>query len=588
MSRHLRFAAWLTLVLLLIVVTRMLLLHYSVFVYDEEEYKTGSIAYLIMSDPQLPILEYQPGDYEGGTLLFGLLTIPFFRLLGPNYLALKLVALFTTLLMAGAAVFFTRRFGGWPAALSAGALFIFPLPYLHQIGLLPWGNYAENATLTLVALALASILIGRKDTNPIYLVFYGALLGLGVWVHYGFLVTVLLVLLWWWMVDPKFVINRQGISLALGAVVGFSPWIIYNATHNWWGISRFADAVNKTPGLINRIAGFFKRFALLWLEDLPAGMHFHFAKVGTVKLIAYLYYVIILLFLVFLIISTRKKILEMVKSLWPKSPRVQLDQDFWMLAPVGYVVLYALVYSISDYGLFSRQWATMDPESHCHIFAIYPPLLLISAFSLAKIWKTTRRWLGLAMMVLLLVIGIVGYKSLLTPEMPQHERLTRRAYDEGVIYMEIGSKWGMDHNQLQKIEEQLNGHALRSFLFGAGIKYGLDHANSLSVALDKCAAQPDTLLPYCWFGVGTGLYNSSTVTPKELDRVVEGAPLNIRPWLVLGSCVGNIWIGNPDHAKCVEAQGIDVASMSPVGEEKALPIFVSGHLAMGRYRPDKE
>ncbi|MCZ7584304.1 MAG: hypothetical protein M5R36_13725 [Deltaproteobacteria bacterium] len=86
-------------VTLAVIAVRVLFLCFSEFVYDEEEYKTGSIAALVMDGPPLPLLEYQPGDYEGGTFFFGLLTIPFFAALGRTFVGLKAVSLATTLLL---------------------------------------------------------------------------------------------------------------------------------------------------------------------------------------------------------------------------------------------------------------------------------------------------------------------------------------------------------------------------------------------------------------------------------------------------------------------------------------------------------
>jgi hypothetical protein len=364
--------------------------------------------------------------------------------------------------------------------------------------------------------------------------------------------------------------------------------IVYNATHNWWGVGRFADAFGKSAGVGARLSAFGRRFVLLWTEDLPAGLHFHASSLATVKAVSYFYYAVTLALAALLIVLTRSRLRTMAVALWPRARRAAADADFWLLAPVAYVALYALVYSYSDYGLFARQWGSMDPETHCHIFALYPPLLLIGGLAVGRAWTTKWRWAGAAAVVALVLGGGFGYAQMLSFSRPESGRLSRAAYDLNVIYMEIGSKWGADPQQVQRLERQLSGPPLRAFLFGVGIKYGLDHAKSLAVALDECAVQPDHLLPYCWFGIGTGLYAGSTLPPEQLDAVLGNAPERVRPWLVLGSCVGSIWTGHAEYHTCQDAARIYVPAIAPPPEARALQVFVWGHLVMGQFRPAKQ
>ncbi|MDP8225717.1 MAG: hypothetical protein P9L99_20320 [Candidatus Lernaella stagnicola] len=586
MSRRARITL-LCLLVALVVFGRLLLLYYSEYVYDEEEYKTGSIAALIMDGPKLPLLEYQPGDYEGGTLLFGLLTVPFFALFGKTYFALKLLALTTSLFMAIFAAWFAARHGGTPAAVATGVLFVLPPAYVAQVGLLPWGNYAENATLSLGMLVAASYLFAAKRPRLWQYFLFGAVLGLGVWIHYGFLVTVALLALWWWVSRTSGL--RHVAAAAVGGVVGFSPWIIYNITHNWWGLGRFADAVNKSPDAGSRIVAAVKRFGMLLIDDIPAGLSFHAGTLAGTKALSYLYYVLLLALTVTLVVLLRRRWRDGWRALWPTKPRAVSDAALWSLAPVGFVLLYSLVYSVSDYDLFARQWGTLDAEPYCHIFALYPMLLLSAGLAVGHAWRTRLRWPAATVAAVLAIMGVVAIGGLLTPNRPQHERLRRPAYDMGVIYMEIGSKWGADHAQLTKIQRRLDGQALRSFIHGAGIKYGLDHPTSLPVALDKCAAQSDALVPYCLIGVGTGLYvGDAYLHLPQRNEVLRGSPAAARPWLTLGACVGNIWTGRADHWSCGLASAIDVAALAPEGEKDDLPGFVSGHLAMLQFRPQKE
>lgn len=569
---------------------RVILLYWSEFVYDEEEYKTGSIAYLIMEGPQLPLLEYQPGDYEGGTLFFGLLTIPFFFLFGQNYLALKLVALLTTLITALAATLYARRHGGPAAAIATGALFILPPVVMLQIGLLPWGNYAENAMLSLVMLLAASHLYATARPSLWKHALFGFGLGFGVWIHYGFLVTVVWLAILGWLARPRGMGGRQILAMLTGALGGFTPWIAYNATHHWWGLGRFGDALRGPghPGA-RLIAGAGRLWGLLTV-DLPAGLHFRAASVTTIKIFAYLYCFLLLLLLALLLRLLWKKAGAMLHALWPTANRAVPDAAFWSLAPAGFLLLYTLVFVFSGYGLFGREWGSMDAENHAHIFALYPFGLLVAGLAVGAAWPT--RWRGPAAVAVagLVVLGAVGFRGMLTPDRPQAERLSRDAYDRGVIYLEIGSKWGADAERVQQLQQKLEGQALRYFVYGAGLRYGLDHPGDLSAALAKCAEQPENLRPYCWVGIGFGFYVPTPLPlpEAEVDALLKWAPAHLRPWLIVGACVGNTARGAGAHWSCDEAPAVDIRAIAPPGQEEELASFVAGQLAMGEFRPGKE
>ncbi|NLH47002.1 MAG: hypothetical protein GX444_00200 [Myxococcales bacterium] len=576
------------LLVLAVLADRLPLLYYSEYVYDEEEYKTGSIAALIMAGPELPLLEYQPGDYEGGTLLFGLLTIPYFLLFGKTYLALKGVALTTTVLMALFASWFAWRRTGWPGGLATGALFLLPPAAVLQIGLLPWGNYAENAMLSLAAFLLVfRQLAAPRQTIRDYLL-HGVFFGLGVWIHYGFAVTVLWLLVLWWLARPAGAGFRHGMAVLAGALVGLLPWFLYNLTHDWRGLGRLTDAVGKSTGLGRRLASGFGRLWHLWTNDLASGLHFHGFSVPAIQFLSYGYLILALFLFGMSIAFYRRKLAEMGRALLPGSRRVEADAAFGAMFPIGFVLLYSVVFSFSDYGLLAPEWGLLDPESHAHIFILYPMLLLAGGLAVGAAWPGRWRYPALAALVGLLGLGAVAYAGLLTPVRPQAERLKSNAYDRDVIYMEIGIKWGAEHERIQQIERRLSGPALQSFVFGAGIKYGLDHARQLNIAVDKCAAQPDPLLPYCWFGIGVGLYEGRQLPVEELDALVRRAPSGLQPWLILGGCTGNIWAGHPDHPLCAEASRIDVGALVPPDSAAALRQFVAGHLAMAEVRPAKQ
>jgi len=586
-SPRLRAISWLALLALAVVAGRVYLLCQSEYVYDEEEFKTGAIGAVIRAPHSLPLFDYQPGSYEGGTFLYGLLTIPFYRIIGQNFLSLKILALITTLLTVFAAVFYARRGGGVSAAVATGLLFLWPSAFILQTDLLVLGNYAENAMLTLVGLLFASWVLSAEKRSLFAYLALGVLLGFGVWVHYGFLVTVITILVLWWMINPRFAFSSRGGAVFAGMVLGFGPWILYNAPRHWAGIRRFTEAVNKAGGLGSQITGSFKRFFLLWWEDIPAGLHFHSSSIAVVKSFSYLYYLISLACIVVLLAIYRNNLRQMARSLRPAAPRALPDRGFWALAPVLYLLLYALIYSFSNYGIYLRQWGSMDPESHCHIFALYPPLLLIAGLAFGAAWPTRWKPAAGGGLAVLLVLGVIGFMGLLTPELRPAERLRRPIKETGVIFLEMGGKTSGDPSEMGRIQRRLDGSALYHFVYGAGIQFGLDYNRNLPLAFEKCSPQPENLRPYCWFGIGTGLYQAPLI-PQAKQEALSRAPENIRPWMTLGACVGNIWSGQVNAEPCPAARQMSVHDLAPAAEAETLAVFIASQLVMNDARPLKK
>ena len=75
--------AYLAGLVLLYVFTRLLVLFCAIdkVTLDEELYR-GNIAKELISGPAFPFLDYQRSEYEGGSLVNGVLAVPFFLLFG--------------------------------------------------------------------------------------------------------------------------------------------------------------------------------------------------------------------------------------------------------------------------------------------------------------------------------------------------------------------------------------------------------------------------------------------------------------------------------------------------------------------------
>jgi hypothetical protein len=570
-----------------LILIRLIFLLFSEYVYDEEEYKTGSIAALVMDGPTLPILEYQPGDYEGGTLFFGLATIPFFYVFGKTFVGLKALALATTLLLGLFSVLWARKMAGNAAALFAGGLSLFPIPYIIQVTSLPWGNYAETAALSaLTFLIFHSFLFEKKQSYGVSVVL-GFLWGFGTWVHYGYLVTPLTCLLIWHMTDAALFKSKKFYAAIASAIVGFSPWLAYNLTHHFWGMFRFSDATYAEAGR-SRISLLIERAWSLLTSDLAAGMHFRFGSGAFDKIISYAYEIILVATCAVFALLVARKLLGWVISLSPlPRHKAEADQDMAQAIPLIYASAFGAAYCLSGYGLFAQTWTGFDPETHAHIFQLYPALTMVAAVVFGRLWPQ-RKFLVAGAFTALIIMGFLGGHAMVDFQRPQSARLHAQAWDKDVIFMEIGSKWARSHTELNVLVEKVPDHAKRSMSFGAGITYGLFHIGSLHVAVDKCAALPERWWPYCRLGIGTGLSSSGQLTSEELTGEISTAQSDAQSAITTGTAIGYIWYGKMDHPAIAQAAQAPLPGVLIDAEQAAWTQFLKGHLAMAQSRPQKE
>ena len=566
---------------------RALFLVYSVYVYDEEEVKTGAIARIMMDGMKLPLLEHQPGDYEGGTFLFGLLAVPYMIVFGKGYLGLKMLALTTSLLLALFSVLWIHKLEGVPGAVAAAVLWLFATPYVFQVAFIPWGNYAETAMLSAITFYLLHTTVAQGRITWLRVSALGFLFGLGVWVHYGFLVTVIVALFAWALMDLRSLFSKKLTALIGGGLVGFSPWFAYNITHYFWGLERFQDAARPASGhgKIVRVA---VRLFDLFTEDIPVALHLIVENVTVTKVMSYTYYLLFVALAVALLFFLRDHIASLFRRMIPKNQDAQGRIHIARLVPFLYFFGYAFVYCWTEYGLFSTNWGDRDPETHVHIFVMLPAMIWIAAEGAGFLWRKNKiaAVLPVAAMALL---GGIGQAQLIDFSTSQTWRLGTDFRNEApVIYMEIGSKWGRKHFELDRVADRLGDKEKRSFYYGAGIKFGLDHIDSFQVGLDKCLSLPERFMPYCQMGLGTGLASAGLVETSDLEARINIAPEPVRPFVVAGAAVGAIWFGRMDHPYLQKVREIDFANLVPPIEMQAFPDFVRGHLHMAEVRPPKE
>jgi hypothetical protein len=201
---------------------------------DEELYR-GNVAKELIAGASFPFFDYQRSEYEGGSLVTGVLAIPFFLLFGEKLISLKLAGL-----SIGAGLFmlwylFLERFFSRRIAVLASLLLIVPPPPYLKASISSFGaQYEVNFFTILAAFIFYQVFFVKKRKSLFGLL--GAVCGFGLFYHYGFFPTVVTIILFWYVFDKKFLLKNEFFIFAAGFLAGFAPWIWYNLTHHFQGL----------------------------------------------------------------------------------------------------------------------------------------------------------------------------------------------------------------------------------------------------------------------------------------------------------------------------------------------------------------
>ena len=528
---------------------------WSPYTHDEEEVKPGAVAHILLTDPRLPLSEYVLGGYEGGVLVVALAAVPFEVVFGHTVLAYKILAICVSLGILVFASLLAGRIAGNAAGLIAGALVIFSPPYLTQFQFILWGNYVESTLLALACFFLLHKLLFR-DGSIANAAVLGLLCGLGVFIHYGFAVAVIAVVLTWYLVDHRLALRPAFWLFAACAVVGFAPWIAYNASHGFAGLGRVADGVVPQT-LAEKAAGFVSRLGELLSVDYA--MAWHFKDVGPIpgKLLGYAYAIVLAAGFAGLLVAIRSVIGPAIRALLP-SPKFDLPRDPKTAAAIFpiFVAGYWAVYCGTNYGLVRAHWGNMDPETHVHIFLTFYPLLVSLAMAIGFAARRRAAWTWLALPPI--ALGMVGNAALLDFNHTNAPYLRQNyAVYTDAVYSEIGYTYAASGGDWRPIAERLDAPSAVSFFYGFGSGIGERNVSDPRAAVAVCdsLAAPE-LRAVCLFGAGAGTFQNYDAGPAIRDRAVDALSPEDAVWFIGGAADILLMEGYTDHPLIARARSI--------------------------------
>ncbi len=215
--------------------------------YWEESYRWFA-AHEILNGATWPLLDYQADHYQGGSLVVILLALPIFKLAGESILTLKLVAILLSAMTMAMLYALARKFFGRTAALLAGLSYLAGPPVVAFWGLVPMGFHGESTLLSLLQVyVFIGLLTGEWRSSRGWLIF-GLVCGAGFSFTYITLLSAAACGLTWLLLEgfPRW---RDLGWVALGFLVGLSPWLAYNASHEFAGLARIAEVFGASEAI---------------------------------------------------------------------------------------------------------------------------------------------------------------------------------------------------------------------------------------------------------------------------------------------------------------------------------------------------
>jgi hypothetical protein len=391
--------------LLLFVASRLLYLVLSdpthLFVYQFEELYRGTIAQELLTGLTLPFIEYRADSSSGGSLVIGALTAVFFLLCGPTVFALKLAPLLMFTLALAVWYWTIQRYAGKRVAGYFALLFCFSPPLLTTYSMATIGDHADSILFSALTVFLLFRMLYDETGSRAYPVFLGLTAGFGLWFAYIYGLTLLALLgFWLWHDKGKFWRPRV-LWFALGFVVGFSPWIIFNVQTHFVGLVINGKNVWEHFGLAYLWDGLSHPRRLAPYEffvNLASGDPHDLYRRAANLLYALLYLGPILTAGILHLKTGRSA----PTGARPTSPTL-----------VGFGILYLIVFALAVQ--FS------DFRSNRYYLPAYPFLFFLTAHSFAycqDLLPRVQRQIQTVFLVSVVVLGLVAHAPLLSLDRP--------------------------------------------------------------------------------------------------------------------------------------------------------------------------
>src|SRR3989338_5966626 len=401
-------------------IVRFLILSTSPYLYDYEESRIGLIANEIINGPTFPIWEYQMlfGPHEGSLILDASLLVPLFLIFGKSGMTIKLLWLLMSLFTLIVLFLFLNKFFNKKLAIVTSILFIFS-PQLFTISSLADGAERHVAIFFPILIALffyRAFLNPKKDIKNY--AFLGIISGIALFLSLHSLVIIFTCILFWYVFDKKFFFKKELFIFIVFFLVGFSPSLYFNFTHDFIGYTRLVPSnFFQDPQTDNFLLVSTSKLFKLLNQDIPNSFNNidwnfengdYFEYTFYLKFLNYGYYSIFVISFVYLVFLNRKYVLKSIKGLIPlykfSIKPAKIGKEIFILA---YPIIYFIIYSLSSYNVGPVGWS----KGYVYLLPVYPFIfIIISLFIIKLSIKKNKilRYAGSSIFITAILIGIFG------------------------------------------------------------------------------------------------------------------------------------------------------------------------------------
>ena len=351
-----------------------------------EELHRGNIAQEILDGPLLALQDYHHAPNVGGSLVVGIAAVPFIALFGPSIVSVRLVPVLFNALTVALLFLVLDRFVNRRAAWIGGLLIAIAPPGYSLISVTAWGTHLENNAQTMACLYLFLSLRAEVDASRmtdtrsgLRAFAFGALAGFATYFGYMFLIALLAMLFFEFLHDKLFVLRPWFRAFVLGFAIGIVPWVTYNRTHDFGGLSVYNESLADHIAPSRVLPAASANFVELVSRFLPSSFFFRdFPHVADPSVVEWSFYLALAVLVAIAAWSARDSIARAFAALFRRRGATP------PLAPAVcfliYVIAFAGAFSMFDFQQAEAGFAIAHDGRH--VAPLYPFLVMLAAIGL--------------------------------------------------------------------------------------------------------------------------------------------------------------------------------------------------------------
>jgi hypothetical protein len=492
-------------------------------IYDANEFYPGTIAMELIQGPSLPFQNLCPDDHNFGSVVNGILMVPFFLLLGPSGAAAKIVPILFSLGVLVLWYLLLKRFFNRSVAILASLLFIFSPTIYTKCSVLSIGSHPESSLFMAAILFIAGLIFIDSKKKNIYFILLGLISGFGLFYSYLCSITILTLFIFWFAFDKEFIFNLKFYLFMIFALIGFSPRIYFESGVNLEnGQIKFAAFFNQAVNLKEMSFAHivFKAKDFLAKDLLRL---FDFGHLPAYS--GYLYYALFSVCFLYLLWANRYALLKLIIPLRAGEEKPVSGESIILFSPL----VFFLGYILSSYTVWPG-W-----QNSGYLVPLYPFIFAIVALGFQK-FMHAKQWLikGLFLAVLgaILLAGLYENIALIS-----FKKIGQGFIYKGYSYRMLGEKIGASNFHYAKVVKQIKNidfSKRKFFLQGVGWGIAHSHADKAMVArvegfLTRFSFGREDRF-HCFKGLGRGIAHQMALHLYHKANI-DGLNIKMEPYL---------------------------------------------------------